>query len=114
MSVLKDYFGDATYSILFFILASIGIIVHVNSKKKLKKIAIKASIPGSIFSCLSLVIGFVICAVNPASDLYYYGAVIVSLFSMFFTLMSMIKYYNILASRKLPQFDLYEGGDDRA
>lgn len=114
VSVLIDFFGDATYSILFFILAFIGIIVHVNSTKKLKEIAIKASIPGSIFSCLSLVIGFVICAVNPASDLYYYGAVIVSLFSMFFTLMSMIKYYNILASRKLPQFDLYEGGDDRA
>lgn len=31
-----------------------------------------------------------------------------------FSLISLINYYNMLATRKLPEFDNYNGGDDDA
>ena len=48
------------------------------------------------------------------SDLFYYGAVIFVLASLMFTLVELIKYYNVLATRRLPQFDNYKGGNDNA
>ena len=52
--------------------------------------------------------------INPVSDLYYYGAVIAELIAIMYTIMDLIRYYNVLATRKLPQFDNYSGGDDNA
>ena len=49
---------------------------------------------------------------NPVSDIYYYAAVIVELIAIIYTVTDLIRYYNMLATRKLPQFDNYRGGDD--
>ncbi len=50
---------------------------------------------------------------NPVSDLWYYGAAILNLGAVLYNLMDVIKNYNRLAMRKLPQFDK-KGGDDNA
>ena len=55
-----------------------------------------------------------ILIINPVSDLYYYGAVIFVLIALMVTLVELIKYYNVLATRRLPQFDNYKGGNDNA
>lgn len=50
---------------------------------------------------------------NPVSDIFYYGAVILTMLSVLWTNVGIIKKHNILATRRLPQFDR-KGGDDRA
>lgn len=51
--------------------------------------------------------------IHPASDLYYYGGAIASLFAICFTIVSIIRAYNTLSTHRLPQFDK-QGGEDRA
>ncbi len=79
----------------------------------IKKIKAKSGMPRSIFCVLALIITVMIVLVEPASDLFYYGCVILILASVFAVLVDLIASYNILATRQLPQFE-YKGGDDRA
>lgn len=51
--------------------------------------------------------------VSPVSDYWYYGCMLVCIVVIFLTFIRVLHNYNILASRKLPQFDR-TGGDDRA
>lgn len=71
-------------------------------------------IPATTSILASLIIAMAVCVVNPVSDLFYYGAAIINLLAVLVSLVSVISYYNVLATRKLPQFDMYKGGDDRA
>lgn len=64
-------------------------------------------------SIAAIVIGIAILLLQPANDIFYYGAAIVSLAALFVTIKDIIAHYNILATRRLPQFDR-TGGDDRA
>ena len=50
---------------------------------------------------------------NPVSDLWYYGGVVLNLGAVLYNLMDLIRNYNRLAMRKLPQFEK-RGGDDNA
>lgn len=50
---------------------------------------------------------------NPVSDLWYYAGTIAAFIGILFTITDLIRKYNILATRKLPQFDR-RGGDDNA
>lgn len=79
----------------------------------IKKIKAKSGMPRSIFCVLALIITVMIVLVQPASDLFYYGCVILILAAVFAVLVDLIVSYNILATRQLPQFE-YKGGDDRA
>jgi hypothetical protein len=51
--------------------------------------------------------------VNPVSDLWYYGAVILLILAVTIMEKELIEQYNLTATRKLPQFNK-QGGDDRA
>lgn len=83
------------------------------SFSRVKHIETKRGLSGSLWSMLAIIMGTVIVWWNPVSDLFYYAGAIVSLVAVFFTLLDLIQSYNILATRRLPQFD-YQGGDDRA
>ena len=72
------------------------------------------NVPGSVGALVALAVSTLILLINPVSDLFYYGAVIFVLASLMFTLVELIKYYNVLATRRLPQFDNYKGGNDNA
>ena len=96
------------------ILAFISLLIYSNEITAIKKkepLKEKISVPictiGAIILCI------VIGVLQPASDIFYYGAVIVSLSAIFYSFKDIIEYYNILATRRLPQFDR-TGGDDRA
>lgn len=73
----------------------------------------KSSFPGFVSSLLTTLIAAVIAIFQPTSDLWYYGGTILSMIAVFVTLIGIIQAYNILSTRKLPQFNR-TGGDDRA
>lgn len=68
---------------------------------------------GYIAGCASAIIGTAITILHPVSDLYYYGGAVAVLVAVSLTMIDIIRYYNILSTRKLPQFNK-SGGDDRA
>lgn len=68
---------------------------------------------GYIGSLVAVIIAALIFIINPVADLWYYGGTIIAFVGILFTIMAIIRKYNILATRKLPQFDR-TGGDDRA
>lgn len=73
----------------------------------------KGKIPGYVFSLIAAAISILTLVLNPASDLLFYGAAVVSLIAVFGSILDIITKYNILSTRKLPQFNR-QGGDDLA
>lgn len=104
-------FGESWMLSLIMLIAA-GIVGLISFKNN-KNIGTKKKIPGFVGALMAVLIAFLILFVNPVSDIFYYVGVIISLIAVFFTLLDLIQNYNILATRKLPQFD-YKGGDDRA
>lgn len=91
----------------------IGIIAGVVSFAGYRRMEGTSKVPGFLGAFISVLLAGLVLIWNPVSDLYYYAGAIISLVAVFFTLVDLIRSYNILATRKLPQFD-YQGGDDRA
>ncbi len=91
---------------------------HEDDKGARQRIRVKAAhsyennflVAGSI---VAFIISLFVQITQPVSDLYYYGAIIVSLVVEFLLLLDLISKYNILSTRPLPQFN-HRGGDDRA
>ena len=96
------------------ILAIISLLLYsyeVAEIKKKEEMQIKTSaFLGTLFAIITCV---VVGILQPVNDLFYYGAAILSLLAIFYSFKDIIGYYNILATRRLPQFDK-TGGDDRA
>ena len=96
------------------ILAIISLVIYtyeINAIQKKETIKTKKSV--FITSLSAIILCVIIGILQPVSDIFYYGAVILSLSAIFYGFKDIIAYYNILATRKLPQFDR-TGGDDRA
>ena len=70
-------------------------------------------LPGFMWSMIAVAIAFMITLCNPSSDIFYYVGTILSIGAVCVTMMEIITTYNVLATRKLPQFNK-TGGDDRA
>ncbi len=68
---------------------------------------------GALSSLAAAAVAAAVWLLNPVSDLWYYAAAIFSFGGILFTVMEIIRKYNVLATRRLPQFDR-TGGDDRA
>lgn len=75
------------------------------------------SLPKKAFGLYAPIVGIILCIAiglwNPVSDLFYYGAAILTMMAVFTSIKNIIYYYNILSTRRLPQFDK-TGGDNRA
>lgn len=67
----------------------------------------------SFINIAAIILSIVIMFMQPVSDWYYYGCVIISLFAELILIMDVITRYNLLATRPLPQFN-HKGGDDHA
>ena len=68
---------------------------------------------GFTTAIIAIVVAILILFFNPVSDIYYYAGVILTAIALFVTIKELIHYYNIMATRRLPQFDR-TGGDDNA
>lgn len=70
-----------------------------------------------VIGCTAAISAIVVCALmlilHPVFDLYYYFAAILGLSAVGLCIWDLIRCYNILSTRRLPQFDR-TGGDDRA
>ena len=96
-------------------LAGIALAIYfseLGAIKKKEKLEKKKDI-GLITAIAALILGIGITILQPVSDLFYYGGALVSLVGIFVTIKDIMYYYNIMTTRRLPQFDR-TGGDDRA
>ncbi len=83
-------------------------------RKKTEKAASSSLDTLSPTACIiCFVVSILMWIMAPVSDYWYYGCILVCIAVVFLTFVRIIRNYNILASRKLPQFDR-TGGDDRA
>ena len=62
---------------------------------------------------LGLIITFAVFCFNPADDIYYYLAAIVSILLTILSFFDIVKKYNLYSTRKLPQLER-RGGDENA
>ena len=86
------------------------------ASKKVQRTQVQAEKGGSagyISSIIAIVISGLILVTQPVSDIFYYGAAILSLIAVGVCISRILRSHNLLATRRLPQFD-YQGGDDRA
>ncbi len=112
LSMCMSVFG--TSGILIWIGILIGsIIIGVMGIRNSQKVEGMSIAPGFIISIVVTAVALIIRILNPVSDLYYYGVVLCSLLAVLYNLFDLIRNYNRLAMRRLPQFDK-RGGDDRA
>ncbi len=76
--------------------------------------AAKAGVfPGIGGAILALAVVELVTIFHPVSDLYYYGAGIASILLTGFTLIAVVRRYNLMATRPLPSFFDRKGGDVR-
>lgn len=101
------------FNILWIAILIIGIISAIVGIRKKSDLTENKKSLGFVSSILAVVAGAVIPLLHPVNDLFFYGGAIFSLLAVFFTIKDIIFYYNILSTRRLPQFDR-TGGDDRA
>lgn len=68
---------------------------------------------GFLFIVASQILGILIQSIKPVSDWFYYGGAMAMAVGIASSFIYVIRCYNVLATRRLPQFDK-KGGDDRA
>lgn len=108
-------FGNVDGSMVLWTIAAIASIVFlVKSFSRFKRLPGHKGFVGLIFDLISLVFASVVVFAQPVSDWWYYGAAFVAVTSVLVTLVDVILAYNVLSTRKLPQFATHTGGDDRA
>jgi len=99
--------------IIWAAIAILSLILCITSFKRFDKIPGTQGRAGIITALISIIIALGIRMVNPFYDWIYYVGIIVMLVGIFITLLDIMKAYNLLSTRRLPQFD-HKGGDDRA
>ena len=92
-------------------MALIRIVTLDRWQKPLPEGLLKELFPVLAKPVVAILFAFVIMIWNPVSDLYYYGGAIVSMAAVIWTLLDIIERYNVLTTRKLPQFNS-RGGDE--
>lgn len=116
IQVLMGIFSSGGFSfskIVMLIVIGGGVLTSLFGFSQFSETTTRGKIPGFLGALISIAAAGMITFLHPVSDLYYYGGAIVSFAGIIFTLLSILKEYNMLTMRKLPQFNR-QGGDDRA
>ena len=118
LNLFGSFIGLVTSSSIFssglWLILAIAMAVTIGiGSDKMKALPSGQSIMGFIASVVAVAVSSVIALVHPVSDLYYYAGTIFVLIAVILSIADVIHYYNILSTRRLPQFDK-QGGDDRA
>ena len=95
------------------VLLGISVLIFVQGRKKYRKLKDLRGGFGLVSAVVTTAVGLVLHLWKPVSDLWYYGGVWLILLSVIFLITDVIRNYNRLAMRKLPQFEK-KGGDDNA
>ena len=99
-------------SVITVMVVSIMSLNRYSDMKKKKFTEIRGG-KGCLFSLAAVLVSFSIRACQPVSDLWYYGGVLAILATVIFVFTDLIRNYNKLTMRSLPQFEK-KGGDDSA
>jgi hypothetical protein len=113
LSVISSLGSMLSSGLIWLVLLIASIVIAVIGLSSINQVPGKKGLVGLITALVGIAVGTTVRIIHPVSDIYYYGAAILSLVAVFFTLKDVIEQYNILSTRKLPQFDR-QGGDDRA
>jgi transcription elongation factor Elf1 len=113
VSVISSLGSMLSSGLIWLVLLIASIVIAVIGLSSINQVPGKKGLVGLITALVGIAVGTTVRIIHPVSDIYYYGAAILSLVAVFFTLKDVIEQYNILSTRKLPQFDR-QGGDDRA
>ena len=100
--------------ILFVILTIISFIFSIRAFSSFDRMPGHKGVAGLIFGMVSMLIGDAVLLFQPVLDAWYYGAAFIIIASVLITLINVIRAFNVLTTRKLPQFATHKGGDDRA
>lgn len=93
-----------------FIAMAACLIVGIRRYKKVEDVK---GLFGLVFAAAAVMASVLISLFHPVSDIPYYAGAILTLLADAFIFVDIIRNYNKLAMRRLPQFDR-QGGDDRA
>jgi hypothetical protein len=113
LSVISSFGSMLSSGLIWLVLLIASIVIAVIGLSNINQVPGKKGLVGLITALIGIAVGTAVRIIHPVSDIFYYGAAILSLVTVFFTLKDVIEQYNILSTRKLPQFDK-QGGDDRA
>ena len=106
--------GGAALQIIIWLAVAVCMgVLCVSGIKKYRSVEKLKGGLGFLFSAAAIVVSGIIAVWQPVSDLWYYGAALLTLLTVVFILGDLIRNYNRLAMRKLPQFEK-RGGDDNA
>lgn len=108
--------GGSAFSfiIAFMVFAAFSYMISANKlPKRMWKGSLKELLPVIAKPAAAILLAIVIGIWHPVSDLYYYGGAVISMGAVIWTLMDIIRRYNLLTTRKLPQFNR-RGGDENA
>ena len=106
--------NTAAVTVVFIIFAFLAYIISSNRLPKyIQKGSLKERFPMLAKPIAAILLAIIIIIWNPVSDLYYYGGSVISMSAVIWTLMDIIERYNVLTTRKLPQFNR-RGGDENA
>lgn len=103
------------FSVLYVIIFPLVTIYMVSGRTRRKKKAVslpwKERIPVLLKPFAAIVLAVLILIINPVEDIYYYVAAIITMGVIIWNFVDILKRYNQLATRKLPQFNR-RGGDE--
>ena len=100
--------------IVLIISLVITCILTYTSTNHIRDVESKRGVSSLLWTDIGMVISMIILFVKPVGDIYYYIAALATMAGLLIALIDLMLSYNILATRPLPQFELYKGGDDRA
>ncbi len=102
------------FGIAMLVLLVIALISTIKAGRSISRMRTRMGLPASICSTVSLALITIIVFSNSINDTLYYIIAIIAMVGVILNILGIIRGYNYLAMRPLPQFDIYQGGDDRA
>ncbi len=114
LSVVSSFDSKYIAAACIFVPLLITFILNQKAGKLIKKTRSKSGLPASLWTMIALGLMLVITLIDPASDAVFYGTTLLSVVGIVFTMVDLIKDFNLIAMRPLPQFETHKGGDDRA
>ncbi len=110
---LQNLSGRTVPTVLWIVLLIVAIVVGFVAYSDFDEIPGKQGAAGIISILVSILVCGVVRFISPVYDWVYYAAILLLIAAILIQLTDIIRAYNLLATRPLPQFD-HKGGDDDA
>lgn len=114
LPMVRFFLNGKNNSMIYLLLCLVPVCIGIYYRKAWTYVRQEGKrVPWILGSVCSVIVAVIVLIWNPVKDFYYYMAVIVALVAELVAVFDLILHYNILVTRKLPQFQR-EGGNDSA